>query len=132
MVFGVGVAIVAAGGFLLARAYGREGMPGLTWGWVVFALGVLGLLLGWWLRRARWLTIRVREHDGAAFSVALPVPLGLSVLAVRVAKPFVPQLQGMDAEALMGAMRDELRDGGAFVVQVDEGEDGDFVELTIS
>lgn len=129
IVFAVGVAVLAAGGLLLARAYSREGMPGFTWGWALFALGLLMLLLGWWLQRARWFTLRVREHSGPAFTIALPLPLGLVVGLLRIAKPFVPQLQEMKADQLILAMRDELRDGGSFVVNVDEGEDGDQVEM---
>jgi hypothetical protein len=129
IVFGVGIAVLAGGGLLLARAYGREGMPGLTWGWVVFVLGLLVLLLGWWLQRARWFYLRVREHEGAAFTIALPLPLGLVVWLLRIAGPFVPQLQDVEADQLILAMRDELENGRSFVIDVDEGEDGDHVEL---
>jgi hypothetical protein len=129
VVFGVGIAVLAGGGFLLMRAYTREGMPGLTWGWVLFVLGLVVSLLGWWLERARWFTLRVREHGGPAFTIALPLPLGVVVGLLRVAKPFVPQLQEMEADQLILAMRDELQDGRSFVVNVDEGEDGDRVEM---
>ena len=128
-VFAIGVALVAGGGFLLARAYSSEGIPGLTWGWVLFALGVGAMALGWWLQRARWFYLRVREHEGRAFTIALPLPLGLVVWLVRVAEPFVPQLQGLDADRLILAMRDELRDGRGMTITVDEGEAGDQVEL---
>ncbi|MEA3377859.1 MAG: hypothetical protein U9R72_16850 [Chloroflexota bacterium] len=129
IVFGVGVSVVGAGGYLLARAYGRAGMPGLTWGWVLFALGLLVLLLGWWLQRARWFYLRVREHDGRAFTIALPLPLGLVLALLRIASPFVPQLQEMEVDQVLLAMRDELEQGRSFAVNVDEGEDGDQVEL---
>lgn len=129
LVFGVGVTVVAGGGFLLARAYGREGAPGLTWGWVLFVLGLLLLVLGWWLQRARWFYLRVREHDGSAFTIALPLPLGIVFWLLRMAKPFVPQLQEMDADHLILAMRDELREGRSFAINVDEGEGGDQVEM---
>lgn len=129
IVFGVGIAVLAGGGFLLARAYSRLGTPGLTWGWVVFVLGLVVLLLGWWLQRARWFTLRVREHEGAAFTIALPLPLGLVGWLLRVAEPFVPQLQAVRADQLILAMRDELENDRSFVISVDEGEDGDQVEM---
>jgi hypothetical protein len=131
IVLGVGITVVAAGGLLLARAYAREGMPGLTWGWVLFVLGVLMLAMSWWLQQARWFYLRVREHGGAAFTIALPLPLDLVAWLLRVAKPFVPQLQEMDADQLILAMRDELRAGRGMVIKVDEGEAGDQVEMTI-
>jgi hypothetical protein len=129
MVFGFGVAVLAGGGLLLARAYSRHGMAGLTWGWVLFTLGLLVMGLGWWLQKARWFTLRVREHDGPAFTLALPLPLGLVIWLLRAAKPFVPQLQDMEADQLILAMQDELRDGRPLVINVDEGESGDQVEM---
>lgn len=129
IVFSVGVAVLAGGGFLVARAYSRPGTPGLTWGWVVFVLGLVVLLLGWWLQRARWFTLRVREQEGAAFTIALPLPLGLVVGLLRVAEPFVPQLQDVGADQLIVAMRDELENDRSFVISVDEGEGGDQVEM---
>ena len=129
IVFGVGVAVLAGGGLLLKRAYGAQGRPGLVWGWVLLALGLLVMLLGWWLQQARWFTLRVREHDGSAFTLALPLPLGLVVWLLRVARPFVPQLREMEADQLILAMRDELRDGRPLAIRVDEGEGGDQVEI---
>jgi len=129
IVFGLGIAIVAAGGLLLARAYGREGMSGLAWGWVLFVLGVVVMVLGWWLQRASWFYLRVREHDGTGFAIALPLPLSLVGWLLRVAEPFVPQLREVDAHRLILTMRDELRDGRGMVVKVDEGEAGDQVEI---
>lgn len=132
ILFGVGIAVVAGGGLLLTRAYGREGMPGLTWGWVLFVLGLLVMLLGWWLQRARWFYLRVREHDGPAFTIALPLPLGAVLWLSRVAKPFVPQLQEMELDELILTLRHELRQGRSFALNVDEGEDGNQVEIYFS
>ncbi|MGD8997998.1 MAG: hypothetical protein PVH80_07800 [Anaerolineae bacterium] len=129
IVFGVGVAVLAGSGLLLANAYGAEGRPGLAWGWVLFTLGLLVMGLGWWLQRARWFYLRVREHDGPAFTIALPLPLGLVIWLLRVAKPFVPQLRGTGADELMFALREELGEGRPFVIDVDEGENGDRVEM---
>lgn len=130
-VFGVGVAMLAGGGLLLSRAYAREGMPGLTWGWVLFALGLVIMGLGWWLQRARWLTIRVREQNGSAFTIALPLPLGLAQWLLRVARPWVPGFHGVEVDELVLALRDGIRDGGSVVIDVDEGPGGDKVEVRV-
>ncbi|MGD2176650.1 MAG: hypothetical protein PVG71_02395 [Anaerolineae bacterium] len=129
IVFGVGIAVLAAGGLLLANAYGAEGGPGLAWGWVLFTLGLLVMVLGWWLQRARWFYLRVREHDGPAFTITLPLPLTLVIWLLRVARPFVPQLRETGADELMLALREELGEGRPFVIDVDEGENGDRVEM---
>jgi len=129
LVFGAGVVVLAAGSFLLARVYGDQSATGLGWGWVLFSLGVLVMGLGWWLRSAKWLTVRVREEGGRGFALALPLPLGLAIWILRAGRPFLPQLEGIDVEQAVLALRQGLNDGGAVVVDVDEGQDGDKVEI---
>jgi hypothetical protein len=131
VVFGLGVAVLAGGGLLLADAYRARGTPGLIWGWIVFLLGLAVMLVGWWLRQARWLWLRVREHGRRAFSIAVPLPLSLMPWTLRVARPFVPQLQGAEGEALIETLERELRAGGDFEVHVDEGAGGDQVDLYV-
>ena len=130
-VLAIGITVLVVGGFLLGRVYGGEATGGLALGWVLFGLGVLLTILGWWLRRARWLAIRVREADGATFRLAVPLPLGLAAAAVRVGSRFVPQVGEAEAEALAEAIRQDLGGDGVFYVHVDEGETGDRVDLTI-
>ncbi len=129
IVFGVGITVVTGGGLLLARAYGREDASGLAWGWMLFSLGLALLVLGWWLQRARWFYLRVRERDGRVLTIAFPLPIGLVLWLLRVARPFVPQLQEMDVDKLILALRHELQDGRGIVVAVDEGGAGDQVEI---
>ena len=131
IMFGLGVAVLAFGGLLVARAYGREELSGLTWGWIITALGMLVLVLGWWLQRAPWFYLRVREHAGSAFTIALPLPLGLVGWLLRVARRFVPQIRDLELSQLLAVMRDELREGRAVAITVDEGETGDQVELYV-
>lgn len=126
----VGVALAAGGGFLLATAYTGEVAGGrLVWGWLLFALGVLTLLVGWWLQRAPWLYVRVQEHEGPRLSLAFPLPLGLVAWGLRVARPFVPRLQETGVDELILAMREEMRHGRPFVVDVDESESGERVHV---
>jgi len=129
---------------------------GLIWAWVVFVLGVLGVMLGWWLQQARWLYVRVRQHDGPPkklqrgtepvsssflpkekrvgfwptnITIAFPLPLGLVAWGLRIAQPFVPQLKDAGVDDLFLAMQDELRDGHPLIVEIDEGEDGEQVQV---
>lgn len=129
-VFGVGVVILAIGGLLLARAYTLARAPALVWGWLLFALGLVVMLLGWWLQRARWLYVRVRERDGDRFMIVLPIPLLLIAALLRFARRFVPQIEETGADTLVLAMRDEIRKGRPFLIEVDE-EDGDKVKIGI-
>jgi hypothetical protein len=129
IVFGAGAAVIAGGGLLLARAYTREGLPGLTSGWVLFTLGLVVLGLGWWLRRARWFTLRVREPKGRALTIALPLPLGFVIWLLQLARFFVPQIQELEVDHMLLALRDELQADRPLVINVDEGADGDQIEV---
>ena len=129
-VFWTGVALVVGGGLLVASVYSESIAAGwLVWGWILFTLGVLGVLLGWWLQRAHWLSVRVRQPDGPNIFLALPLPLGPVAWILRFLRPFVPQLEEMGIDELILAMREELRDGRPFLVEVDEGKGGEQVQV---
>ena len=128
-VFWTGVALAGGGGLLLSNAYTREAGGGLVWGWLLFALGVLGVLLGWWMQRAHWLFVRVRAHDGPNVTLALPLPLGLVAGVLRLARPFVPQLAETGVDEMILALREEVRDGSPLVVDVDERESGERIQV---
>lgn len=126
----LGVVLVAWGGSLLVSAYTSDVPSGrLGWGWVLFFLGVGGVATGWWLQGASWLYVRVREPGSRPINIAMPVPFGLVAGVLRLLGPFIPQLQDTGADEVILAMRDELRAGNPMVVQVDEGEDGEQVEV---
>lgn len=129
-VFWTGVGLVAGGGLLVTAVYAWEVATGwLICGGLLLALGVLGLVLGWWLQRAHWFSLRVRQADGPNISFAFPLPLGLVAWGLRIARPFVPQLEETGVDELLLAMQEELRDGRSFLVEVDEGEDGERVQV---
>jgi hypothetical protein len=129
-VFWAGAALVVGGGFLVAAVHAWGIARGwLACGWVLFALGVLGLGLGWWLQRAHWMSLRINERGGRRLSLALPLPLGLAAGVLRVARPFVPQLQKTGVDELLLAVEEELDDGRTLLVEIDEGEKGEQVRV---
>jgi len=73
--------------------------------------------------------VRVRQADGPNITIAFPLPLGLVAWGLRIAQPFVPQLKDTGVDELLLAMQEELGDGHPFVVEVDEGEDGEQVQV---
>lgn len=120
----LGAALVAWGGLLLISSYTGESSAGkLIWGWLIFIVGVMGVILSWWLQRARWLYVRVRQADGPNITIAFPLPLGLVAWGLRIARPFVPQLAEMRADELLLALRGEMRAGRPFTVEVDEEDE---------
>ena len=130
VVFWSGIAWLLIGALLVAAVY-IWSIPALwlAWGGVLMGLGLLVMLLGWWLQRARWLSLRVREAGGRHFAFALPLPLGLTAWALRVARPFVPQLRETGMDEVILALRDQVSDGQPLVVDVQEGDQGEQVQV---
>jgi len=130
VVFWTGAGLVVGGGLLVEAVHAGEAAAGwLAWGWLLLALGALGVVIGWWLQRAHWFSLRVRQPDGPNISLALPLPLGPIAWVLRVLRPFVPQLEEMGVDELILAMREEVREGRTLMIEVDEGEGGEQVQI---
>jgi len=131
-VFWSGAALTAGGALLLTVFYaGEAGVASAVFGWPFFIIGMLGLLLGTWLPSATWFSLQVREEDSQRISLALPLPLGPIAWIVRLVRPFVPQLQDMAVDEVILALREEVRSGHPFVVDVAEGKNGERVHVYI-
>jgi hypothetical protein len=123
--------VLAAVGALLA------GMVAALWiapAWLIcggplLLLGLATVVMGLWLRRAHWFALRVRERDGKGMAFAFPLPLGPIAWLLRVLGPFIPQLRGTGMDEVILALREELRAGRPFVVEVDEGEGEEQVQV---
>jgi hypothetical protein len=132
IVFWTGAGLVAGGGLLLAPTYTQEVAVGqVVWGLVLFVLGVMGLLLGWWLQRAHWVSVRIRQPDGPSFAFALPLPLGPIAWITRIATHLVPELKGTGVDEVILALREEAREGRHLFVEVDEGAGGEHVQVYV-
>ncbi|MCP4543108.1 MAG: DUF2089 domain-containing protein [Chloroflexi bacterium] len=132
VVFWIGVALMAVGGLLVASVYTERLVTGWSaWGWIIFLLGMVVGLVGWWLQRAPWLSVRVQPSDGPKINIALPLPLTLIAWGLRIARPFVPQLEETGADEVLLALRDGMKEGQPFLVEVDEGDDGERVQVYI-
>ena len=125
VVFWPAVLLLVLGGLAVTKA---------TSGWLVLgglllALGVLGVLAGWWMQRARWLYVHVRQPDGPNILIAMPLPLRLVGWLLRIARPFVPQLKETGVDEVLLALHEELKDGRPFTVEVNEGQNGEQVRV---
>jgi hypothetical protein len=128
--FWIGIALLAGGGMLVGSVYaGNAAVGRMTWGWILFILGVLMALFGWWLQRAHWLLVRVRQSHGPNVTIALPMPLTLVAWGLRIARPFSSDLEQTKADELLLALRDEIKKGNPFYVEVNDKEDGEHVQV---
>lgn len=128
-VFWSGVALAMGGGLLLTSYYAWEaGTGSLVCGWPFLVLGVLVVTLGAWMERARWFYLRVHKRGSPNVTLALPLPLGLAALVLRIARPFVPQLQDTAIDEAVLALQEGLRSGQPLTVEVHD-ENGEHVQI---
>jgi hypothetical protein len=125
-------AVVMAMGAPLA-ALGLTKRLGLFWaigcGWVPLLTGMLAFSVGVWSRSARWFHLRIKDTEtgGQTFGLSLPLPLSLTARLVRMAQPYVPQLQetGVD-EAILALQEAVSKDQEApFYIDVHAGARGE-------
>jgi|YNPNPStandDraft_1061719.scaffolds.fasta_scaffold00912_9 hypothetical protein len=130
VVFWPGVALLVGGALLVASVYAWDVAVGwLACGWPLCALGVLLVILGWWMHESRWLALRVQQQDGRRVSLA--IPLEPAAFALRVASPFVPQLRETGVDEILMSIAEEARAGRPLVVDVEDREDGEQVQIIV-
>lgn len=118
-----GVVLVGLAGMATALLVGGASRPGwLACTLPLMILGVLVIALAWWSRRARWLHIRVRDHENR-FRISLPLPLRPAAWLARLARPWVPHMQDIPIDEMILALA-EIEDKDVLAVEVnDEGEE---------
>ncbi len=129
---------VLAGGLLLATlavvftvpiAQGRRHPGWLACTVPLLIFGALVAGLTWWSRTARWLHVRVREEE-QRINISLPLPLRPAAWALRLARPWVPQLKDTAVDELILSLAEADVEEEILIVEVDEGE-GEQVEVSI-
>lgn len=129
-----------AGGIMLILGSLVTGMiyaTGATLGWLVcgwlpMLLGLMIVFLALWSRQATWMHLRISEKGQRKMALSFPLPLTLAAWAVRIAEPFVPQLQETSVDDLIVALRESASRGEPFSIDVQDDQDGERVELYIS
>ncbi len=77
---------------------------------------------------ARWLRVRVTDTKTGKIKATVQLPLSLVDAGLRIGAHFVPEVAGLDMNAIMQALRNDV--SGKIVDVVDE-EDGEHVEIYI-
>ena len=126
-----GVGIVILSTFWLNAAYQNNGFG--FWffcSWVPLALGLLIISLSWQSRGGPWIHVRVKgERERVAISI--PAPLGLTSWALRTFGHYIPQLEKTAVDEIIVALESTSKNNAPLYVQVDEGENGEKVEVFI-
>ena len=129
---GVGVTITVGGALFMYLAWQASGLGF----WFVaaclpFLLGVILMALAWASRKARWLHIRIQQPEGESprrIAISLPLPLRPLAWLAHMLRPFIPELQRASVDDLLFALETTSFDQPLHI-EVDEGEQGDRVEL---
>ena len=129
-----GGVVLILGALVMALVYSADAARGwLVCGWLPMILGLFVTLAAIWSRQATWLHLRVSEGDGGRQKVAFsfPVPLGLAAWGIRIAQPFVPQLQETGVDEVIVALRESRKRNEPLFIDVQDEEDGERVQIYI-
>lgn len=130
----VGVFITVLGALFMFLSF-RSGGLGFWFAcsWFPFLLGVTVLALAWASRNARWLHVRIHQKEGERpqnINISVPIPLRLSAWFIRTFGSRIPNLNHTGLDEVILALEKTSPDA-PFYVQVNEGEDGEKVEVYI-
>jgi hypothetical protein len=124
-----GVALIA-GSLIMALVYAANAARGWrVCGWLPMILGSAIMLLAWWTRRAKWLHLRISEGGKRKIAFSFPLPLTLAAWVLRIAQPFVPQLEESGVDDLILALRDSNTRDEPLFVDVQDDQDGERVQV---
>ena len=133
--FWIGVAVTISGGFLMYTAIENSGI-GLSFlcAGIPFIIGVLLLWLGWQSRTAPWLHLRVKQRPGERpqrIAFSLPIPIRLTAWLARTFGSNVKQINDMPLDEMLLAVGETASPENPIYIQVDEGDEGEKVEIYI-
>jgi hypothetical protein len=132
----IGVGITIIGGVLMYAAMQAAGASSFWFAcaWLPFLLGIAILVIAWSSRSARWIHIRVRQKPGERpqnIALNFPLPIRLTAWVLRHFGHYIPKMEHTGLDEIILALEDNTSPDAPFYVEVDEGEDGEKVEIYI-
>ena len=130
----LGLAVFVCGALFAFPAYATSG----SWlfavcGWPLFVIGLLTMVTAYAARNSRWIHIRVTNVDGGQRNIKLsfPLPLRLSAWALKFASRWSPRLKDTNVDELIVALNDSVTRDEPLFIDVQEGADGERVQVYI-
>jgi len=131
----IGAGITVIGGLLMYWASSANGFGfWFACSWFPFLLGVAFLVLAWSSRTAPWLHVRIYQSPGKTprkIAISFPIPIRLTTWGLRVFGHYIPNMEGVSLDEVIMALKDVSKDGTPLFVDVNEGEDGERVQVFI-
>jgi hypothetical protein len=127
--FGIGVTVLSA--YWMNSAYQNSGYG--FWffcSWLPLLVGVALMALSWHSQGGTWLHVRVNSKRQRV-AISLPLPLGLTAFIFRNFGHLIPHMNNTSLDEIIVALKETTESGSPFHVHVDEGEDGEQVEVFI-
>ena len=78
--------------------------------------------------QARWFRVRVTDMDSGRSKVNINIPMGLVNVGMRMGARFTPQIEGVDYQQLMEAIRSGQQ---GKIFDVENLEEGEHVEIFV-
>lgn len=129
MYVGVGVVVLAT--LWINSAYQNSGYG--FWffcAWVPMVIGLLLMGLAFRSRSGPWIHVRVRGPKERV-AISIPAPLGLTGWVLNTFGHYIPHLERTSVDEILSALEQSHTANAPLYVQVDEGDDGERVEVFI-
>jgi hypothetical protein len=133
----IGAGFTIVGGLLMLWAYQSSGFGfWFACTWFPFLLGVAMMMMAWGSRSARWLHLRVQQEPGEwprTIAFSFPLPLRFAAWFMRNFGRYIPKINetGIDFDHLIEVFEETTTSETPFYVEVDEGENGETVQIYI-
>ncbi|MFU8773887.1 MAG: SHOCT-like domain-containing protein [Anaerolineales bacterium] len=131
----VGVGITIFGALLMFWAYQASGFS--FWfgcAWLPLMIGIGAIILAWSTRTARWLHLRVQQKPGErpqSIAISFPLPLRLTAWFLRIFRNKIPKIGNSGVDELILAIGESTDSDNPFYIEVDEGDEGERVQIYI-
>ena len=93
-------------------------------------LGLAFMALSWRSQSGPWIHVRVRGPKERV-AISIPAPIGLATWALNTFGQFIPHLERTSVDEIITALELSHTQKSPLYIQVDEGEDGERVEVFI-
>jgi hypothetical protein len=131
-----GILLTVLGGFIMYWNIHPTGFSAWFYclGLPVLLLGVAVTALSAASRTSRWIFLHVEQKPGEhpqRIVLGFPLPLRLTAWFLRVFRNRIPNLEKTSADELLMALEETTSTDAPLVVNVDEGDDGEKVQVYI-
>jgi hypothetical protein len=133
--FWLGIGITVSGGGLMYWAWSAKGVGiGFILSWIPFLLGVSLSVLGWNSRTGPWLHIRIQhrpDQETKRIAISLPLPVHFFAWSLRNFGHFIPGLNATGLDEIILALKDSAQAAEPLSINVQDGTDGEQVQVYI-